>query len=64
MESMVVEDTLEVVKSILGEGHLTRIQEEFAILVSIKLEVPGPFERMTMWLAACTKMHSRLCSDS
>lgn len=47
-KSMVVKDTLEVIEFVLGEEDLTSIQEEFSILVLVRLELSGPSERMTM----------------
>lgn len=43
---MVAEDTSQIIESILNEEDLARIKEEFKISVSIKLELPGPFERI------------------
>lgn len=44
LRSMMIEDNPEVIKSVLGEEDLVRIQEEFNIPVSIRLELLGPFE--------------------
>lgn len=46
--SMAVEDTPEAIESILDGEDLARIREEFNILVSIKLELPGPSKRVTI----------------
>lgn len=60
---MAIEDTSERIESVLDEDDLTKIQD-FAILVSIKLEVLGPFERMTTGLAfAWQYMRMRSKSD-
>lgn len=60
---MAVEDTHEVIESILVEEDLTRIQEDITIPMLVRLKLPGPSERMTMGLVTewhCMKMHSRL----
>lgn len=55
LKLMVIEGILEGIKSILGEDNLTKIREDFAISLSVRLEVLGPFERMIMrsvnWMA-------------
>lgn len=43
MGLMAVEDTPKEIESVLDEEDLARIQEEFTILVSIKLKLLGPF---------------------
>lgn len=43
---MAIEDTPDETEFALGEEDLVRIQEEFAIPVSIKLELASPFKRI------------------
>lgn len=47
MGSMAINNTPEAIESVMDEEDLMRIHEKFNILVSIKLELPSPFERET-----------------
>lgn len=46
--SMVVKDPPVAIESILCEEDLVRIQKEFNIMASIRLELLGSFEKVTM----------------
>lgn len=48
MGFMAVKDTLVRVESIMGDDNLKKVHKEYAIPVSIRLQMPGPCERMTM----------------
>lgn len=52
---MAIEDAPQIIMSILNEGDLVRIQEEFKIPMSIRLKLPGPSKRvttrLTIWVA-------------
>lgn len=57
MESIAVKDTPKGIKSILGEDNLAKIQEEYAIPMSVRLEVLGLFERMTIGSATSVALY-------
>lgn len=59
-----VEDTPERIESVLGEDNLTKIQEDYTILVSLRLEVLGPSERMIMGLATRLVLHEDVLETS
>lgn len=60
METVAVEDTYKVFKSILGEENLMRIQEEYAIPMSVRLELLGPSMKMTMGSTIRAALHEDL----
>lgn len=49
-KSMAARDTFQVIESILDEEYLVRIQEEFNISISIRLELPSPSKRVNTGL--------------
>lgn len=51
------EDTPEVVESVLGEEDLASFQEEFAIPMSVGLEVLGLSKRMTIRSVTSVALH-------
>lgn len=50
MRSMTIDDTPQIIESMLSEEDLVKIREEYTILVLIGLELSGPSDRITTML--------------
>lgn len=57
MKLMVVKDTHERIESILEEDNLAKIQEDYGIPMSVRLERSGPAERMTIGSTTYMALH-------
>lgn len=60
MGSMVVDDTLQMIESVLSKEDLVQIQEKYIIPESIGLKLLGPPDRVTTRLATRVALYKEV----